>query len=187
MNQTVTKAGGSVRMNTDALGALRQELKKFASKRVHIGVLGGNDARSGDESKGYVPGNAEIGAIHEFGVTGGVSPFKQPGISKSPVKNPNINLPERSFLRMPLITRLPEAIAAQGRAAWRKAILDKGVVFALKNLGVLAEGIVQDAFATGGFGTWAKLKKSTIRRKGSDAILVDKAELRQSVTSRVIG
>ncbi len=174
-------------MNTDALSALRQELAKAASKRVHIGVLGGSDARSGDESKGYVPGNAEIGAIHEFGVTGGASPFKQPGISKTPIKNKNINIPERSWLRMPLITRLPEAIAAQGRAAWRKAILERGVVFALKNLGVVAEGLIQDAFASGGFGTWAKLKPYTIRKKGSAAILIDSAELRQSVTSRVVG
>lgn len=187
MNRTITKAGGTVSVNTDGLSSLREELKKYASKRVHIGVLGGNDARSGDESKGYVPGNAEIGAIHEFGVVGGASPFKQPGISKTPIKNPSINLPERSFLRMPLITKLPEAIMGQGREAWRKAIIQKGVVFALKNLGVLAESIVQDAFKTGGFGLWAKLKASTIRRKGSAAILIDTAELRQSVTSRVVG
>lgn len=187
MNRVTTRPGGTVSVNTDGLGALREQMKAAASKRVHVGVLGGKDARNGDESAGYVPGNAEIGAIHEFGVVGGASPFKQPGISKVPIKRPHQNLPERSFLRMPLITKLPEAIAAQGRAAWRKAIVEKGVTFALRNLGVLAEGIVQDAFKTGGFGTWAKLKASTIRRKGSAAILIDKAELRQSITSRVVG
>lgn len=187
MNRTTTTKAGTVGINTDGLGALREQLAKASSKRLHVGVLGGNDARNGDESKGYIPGNAEIGAIHEFGVVGGASPFKQPGISKVPIKNPSINLPERSFLRMPLITKLPEAIIAQGRAAWRRAIIEKGVTFALRNLGVLAESVVQDAFKTGGFGTWAKLKKSTIRRKGSAAILIDKAELRQSITSRVVG
>lgn len=190
MNRVTAKTGsGSVSLNTDGLTALRKELAKAASKRLHVGVLGGKDARNGDESKGYIPGNAEIGLAHEFGVVGGVSPFKSKSQSKQPpsAKGMHVNLPERSFLRMPLMTKLPEAILSQGKAAWRKAIVEKGVVFALKNLGVIAEGIVQDAFATGGFGIWPKLKPYTIRKKGSAAILIDKAELRQSITSRVVG
>lgn len=187
MKTVANKPGGSVALNTDGLEQLRKQLADAPSKRVQVGVLGGKDARSGDESAGYVPGNAEIGLVHEFGVTAGASPFKMPGVSKQPVKSPGMNLPERSFLRMPLITKLPVAIVAQGKAAWRKAIVEKGVVFALKNLGVLAEGVVQDAFATGGFGTWPRLSKFTIKKKGSAAILIDTAQLRQSVTSRVVG
>jgi hypothetical protein len=187
VNRVTTTSNGRVAINTDGLGALRRELALAPSKRVHVGVLGGNDARNGDESKGYIPGNAEIGLAHEYGVVAGASPYVAKGVSKRPTKAPGMNLPERSFLRMPLITRLPEAILKEGRQAWRNAILTKGVVYALRNLGALAESVVQDAFATGGFGTWVKLKASTIRRKKSSAILIDKAELRQSITSRVVG
>lgn len=189
MNRTTKAGGGSVAIKTDALAALRAELEKNKSKRVQVGVLGGNDARSGDESGGYVAGNAEIGVAHEFGLIGGQLPQAvraKAGLSKEPAKSGR-SLPERSFLRMPVITQLPEAIKAQGKENWRKAILQKGVVFALKNLGILAEGVIQDAFKTGGFGTWAKLKPATIRRKKSDAILIDTAQLRQSITSRVVG
>ncbi len=187
MKSTVTTSGGKVALDTSPLAALRKELASAPSKRVHIGVLGGSDARSGDESQGYVPGNAEIGLAHEYGVIGGLSPLKMPGQSKQPAKASSRSLPERSFLRMPIISRLPKAIDGQGRETWRQFILTNGVTPTLKLLGILGEGIVQDAFKTGGFGLWPKLKRATIRRKGSATILVDKAELRQSITSRVIG
>lgn len=186
MKSTISTPAGKVVLNTDGLDALRKELAAAKSKRVQVGVLGGKDARLG-EGGGYVPGNAEIGLVHEFGIIGGQSPFKMKGVSKQPTKRASMNMPERSWLRMPLITRLPEAILEQGRAAWRRAILEKGVVYALRNLGVVAEGVIQDAFATGGFGTWAKLSRRTIKKKGSAAILIDSAQLRQSVTSRVVG
>ncbi len=102
-------------------------------------------------------------------------------------KGAHVNIPERSWLRMPVITKLPEAINAQSRAKWRDSILRDGVSATLKRLGILAEAVIQDAFATGGFGTWAKLSKVTIRRKKSAAILIASAQLRQSVTSRVVG
>ncbi len=188
MNRTTRNGGGSVTVNTDPLAKLRTELQAAASKRVHVGVLGGKDARQ-DMPGQYTPGNAEIGAIHEFGITGGVSPLKVPGQSKQPAgkKGAHVNIPERSWLRMPVITKLPEAINAQSRAKWRDSILRDGVSATLKRLGILAEAVIQDAFATGGFGTWAKLSKVTIRRKKSAAILIASAQLRQSVTSRVVG
>lgn len=201
MNKSVTTSSGTVSVSTDGLSALRAELERAKSKRVHVGVLGGKDARA-EDGTGYVAGNAEIGMVHEFGVVSGyvrhksrqVKPGQKRGINET-TKKPSMNIPERSFLRMPLIVKLPDAILAQGRDLWRKAILNRGVTFALRNLGVLAESIVQDAFATGGFGAWAALSQSTINRRlkksngkiGRMAILVDSAQLRQSVTSRVVG
>lgn len=187
MKRTTQTSAGSVAVNTDPLAVLRAELEKYKSKRVQVGVLGGKDARSGDESEGYVPGNAEIGLIHEFGVIGGKSPFVVPGQSKEPSKQGGRSLPERSFLRMPIISRLPLAIMKEGKQRWRDSIIRDGVVITLKRLGVMAEGLVHDAFATGGFGTWPKLSKYTIRKKGSAAILIDTAQLRQAITSRVVG
>jgi hypothetical protein len=49
-------------------------------------------------------------------------------------------------------------------------------------IGALGVGLVQQAFATGGFGKWAPLKAATIKRKGGAAILIDSAQLRKSIT-----
>lgn len=149
--------------DTDALARLRTEMKDHASARVEIGVFADRDGRTDPES------NASIGLDHEFGKFTGKYP-----------------IPERSFLRMPIITKLPEMIMNAGKEGWRRSILEKGIIHTLKFIGILAEGAVQAAFASGGFGRWPKLSAYTIREKGSSAILIDKGELRAAINSRVV-
>jgi len=60
-----------------------------------------------------------------------------------------------------------------------------GMTKIFKQVGIKAEAIIQEAFASGGFGTWADLEEQTIRRKGSSSKLIDKGELRKSVSSEV--
>jgi hypothetical protein len=124
---------------------------------VQVGILTGG-ARADSSMT-----NAEIGYEHEFG-------------------NPSNNLPERSFLRMPLIFNLRGNLNKD----WSKTIQSYGFTTALKQLGVIAEGTIQKAFATGGFGFWEPLRPATIARKGSSAILIDTSQLRRSISSRVV-
>jgi hypothetical protein len=69
---------------------------------------------------------------------------------------------------------------------WLRRIRMTGVKSAVKLLGVMGEETVQEAFATGGFGQWPALRPRTIQRKGSSRILIDSAQLRKAVTSRVV-
>lgn len=157
---TSTKAG-RVSLSLGPLEALRQQVKLLGPMRVKVGVLSRTDARK----EGTI-NNATLGAIHEFGSI-------------------EAGIPARSWLRMPLIQHLPEAIKVLGADHWRELVEKQGLVGALKELGFLGEMVVDDAFATGGFGQWARLKRATIRRKKSAAILIDHGELRQAVTSEV--
>lgn len=110
--------------------------------------------------------NASIGAVHELG-----------SLSQ--------NIPARSFIKIPLEIKVFEWIK-KNRAGY-KAMLEQGN---LKNwyekLGIAAESIIKEAFASSGFGKWKPLKKETIRRKGSDGILLDTGQLRDSISSRVV-
>lgn len=155
-------AGGTVRINTDALDALRRDVEKNGKARVHVGILGASNGRISEEL-----GNAELGAVHEFGVV-------------------DKNIPSRSFLRMPVIQELPGALKATNKATWQKIILKKGIIGALGLLGSYALDVIHLAFETGGFGFWQALKARTIRRKGSSAILIDTAQMRQAITAEVV-
>ena len=111
--------------------------------------------------------NAEIGAIHEFGK-----------ISKP-------KIPQRSFLWMPLSLYLQDEVYKKA-SVFNKLISFANVLDCYALLGICGENVVQYAFQTGGFGEWPALKPQTIANKGSDKILIDTAQLRKSITSRVI-
>lgn len=167
---TKTMRAGSVSLEMGKLKALTADLAKYKRHRIHVGVFSNHDARSG---KGIGPsdptlGNAEIGTIQEFG-----------SIEK--------NIPERSFLRVPLMSYLPDAIRTLGPNSWRKLIIQDGLLKALKTLGGTAANTVENAFWTRGYGQWAANKKRTIQQKKSDSPLIDGGELAQSVTYRVVG
>ena len=126
-----------------------------------VGILGTKDNRASTGKE--AASNAEIGVVQEFGS------FKN-------------NIPARSFLRMPLIEKRKELIAA---AAKERRRLERGLVkggvkqlFAL--IGLKAEEIIQKAFESGGFGKWQELK----HRDGTP--LIDTGQLRRSITSKVV-
>lgn len=147
--------------------------------QVRIGVIGGGkprlkrDSFEGQElktkkfqSKDENLTNAMIGMMHEKGVK-----------SKK--------LPRRSWLQTPLEDHLPEhmrkistkTLANIFRTQPKKAYAE---------LGIVAEAIIQKGFETAGYGKWQPLSPETIEKKGSSAVLIDTAQLRKSITSRVV-
>ncbi len=130
--------------------------------QVQVGIFGNKSSRHA--GKGIT--NADVGAIQEFGsFTRGIPP--------------------RSFLRMPIHTQTDQILKQVVPGA--KDLLAQGkMMILLKRLGIACENVVQAAFASRGFGTWAPNKPSTIKRKGSDSPLIDTAQLRRSIASRVV-
>lgn len=182
----------TVNLQADALETLIRELGAGSGMYVKVGVLGDYAGRTPDEvgtkrsahkwteetrkffgQTGREPTNPEIGADHEFG-----------SILK--------NLPERSFLRVPLITRLPDALNG---VDFVSLVLSRGAAGALDVVGNVAMGIVLQAFDTGGFGQWPqwspkywrlrlRIGASSLRRPGR--LLVLTGQLVRSITYAVV-
>lgn len=158
---------------------LDQILKGLKGKMptAKVGILGGN-ARSDGLS------NADVGAAHEFGTS---------------------KLPMRSFLRIPIADNLDKRMQQANLMSEEvlKAVIKDGSVLPwIKQVAVIAENIVLDAFDTGGFGKWAPwgTSPSIIKRVGrsiglikqarpysnnTGMILVDTQQLRNSITYEV--
>lgn len=157
----------SVTLNVKGLDQLMKALKA-KPPTTHVGILGGGKAnRSSDGGKGKTPTNAEIGAAHEFGA-------------------PSRGLPIRSFLRAPIADRLQKEMEKSG--ALNKDVLadvlKQGTVVPwMQVIAILAEGIVAEAFDTGGFGKWKAHAPGYTNNTGD--ILVDTKQLRDSITSEV--
>jgi hypothetical protein len=104
---------------------------------------------------------ADIAAIHEYGA-------------------PKANIPQRSFVRQTFQRKRPELIALQARlaAGIMTGALDERRAMAL--LGMFMAGAIKATILSDG--TFAPLKPSTIKAKGSSKPLVDTAQLSQSIT-----
>lgn len=96
------------------------------------------------------------------------------------------NIPSRDFLFMPLEKKKQDLIQVLAQPKVFDLIVEGDIKKVLQIVGVKGEQIVQEAFATRGFGLWPVLKAATIRRKGSDAPLINSGALRRSVTSDVV-
>ena len=161
----------AVRMDMRELRALQERLKPFKKWRVKVGILGAKAERFDIESSTSTAdalNNPTLGLIHEFG-------------SKANA------IPARSFLRVPLMTKLPKRLEQIGKALWRTIILKQGPEKALEQLGVQGEIEVQKAFNQGGPG-WAPLSPYTVARKKKNktAILIDSGQLKRSISSEVV-
>ncbi len=146
------------------LRGLDQLLKALKAKPpvARVGILGSKSARSGT-GKG-APTNAQIGAWHEFGTT---------------------KLPQRSFLREPISDNLDKRMESSGaldRDVLADVIKSGSVMPWLRKIAILAEAIVAEAFATGGFGKW---RPSDMTHKKVHQTLVETQQLRNSITSEV--
>lgn len=148
-----------IKIDIAKLEALQKQLKTRFS--IKVGILGADGSKNRKEGIN----NAELGAIHEFG-----------SISR--------NIPRRSFLFEPINQKLPDVIKGLGKDYFNDLAAEDLEKF-FKNLGLECEGIVDDAFATRGFGKWAPNTPATVRAKGSDAPLIDTGQLRRSITSKV--
>lgn len=110
--------------------------------------------------------NATVGAAHEFGTS---------------------RLPQRSFLRVPISENLEKQMENSGALdndALADVIKAGSVIPWLKKITAIAEGIVAEAFDTGGFGKWPAWKTKGYTNNTGD-ILVDTQQLRNSISSEV--
>lgn len=144
---------------------LDQVLKAFKGRipTAKVGIIGANNRETASSK---TPNNATIGAAHEFG-------------------SPKRDLPQRSFLRVPIADNLENYLEKSGA-------FDKNVVTELikagsltpwmKKVAVVGKQIVLEAFDTGGFGKW---KPSVMTDKKNKQTLVETQQLRNSITEEV--
>lgn len=145
-----------VEINTKNLDRLAKAFKQMPKTRV--GIMGDTDARGDGLS------NATIGAIHEFGH----------------------GVPQRSFLRQPLIDGLNDAIEEGVDTVEVEEIIESGTLVPFfKKLGIIAETVVNNAFNTGGNGKWPKWITPGYKNN-TGMLLVDTQQLQDSITSVVV-
>lgn len=155
-----------VELKIDGIEKLLKALKSSRLPRARIGILGESGQRvvSSEQPAEAPVTNAQVGAFHEFGT------------SKTPV---------RSFLRVPLMQHLNERLEkskAFDKKAVRAVMAAGSLVPWMQKVCVIAEGIVQEAFDTGGFGEWPP---SEMDGKKVKQTLVETQQLRNSITSEV--
>ena len=146
----------------DMMNKLKEEIV------VRVGILGGDGSKMTQDGKITM---AYLGSIHEFGA------------SVKDVKTP-FEIPERSFLRMPLDTKLGEELEKSSK--FKQAFQDCDMQALGDEIGLASLNVINDAFDSGGLGKWQPLAESTIARKGSDTILIDTGDLRRSISYEVV-
>ncbi|MEZ5691190.1 MAG: hypothetical protein R3D71_05960 [Rickettsiales bacterium] len=149
----------SYKADFSGINLIKKRLKENYS--VRVGVLGDKNQRDGELS------NSDIGLKHELGV-------------------PDENIPRRSFLRDPLTKNKKQLIKTFESDLAKEAIENFDFKLLYKLIGIQAEAIIQEAFATRGFGEWLPNSPLTVKLKGSDSPLIDTAELRKSISSEVV-
>lgn len=132
-----------------------------------VGILGDKDARTAkvqqnDRSfKTETTGsNAEIGLKHEYG----------------------LGVPLRSFIRMPLNNYLAKYLDnsnAFTKETLAQVIKEKSVKPWLEKVAITATVVIEEAFATGGFGQW---EPSNMAHKTNHQTLVETGQLRRSIS-----
>ena len=149
-----------VTSNLKGLDQLQENLKtKLVAK---LGIFASDNSRD-DGGKT----NAEIGARHEFGVL-------------------SEGLPRRSFLKDPIEIKRKELLETANKVIKANIAKEGGAEKIFELIGIAGEAIVQEAFESGGFGTWKELTDFTVNKKGgSSQILIDSSQLRKAVISKV--
>jgi len=135
--------------NIRAVEAYKKQLEELKKKELVVGLPMG-------KADGSV---IQYASVHEYG-------------------SPEKNIPRRSFLRVPTMTKEREIIRFFDSRARQ---LTDGMTAddILGQTGAFMQGIVLQSFRNN---DWAPLKESTIARKGSSAPLIDKGQLIQSIT-----
>ena len=105
-----------------------------------------------------------VGASHEFGTH---------------------DIPKRSFLRNSFTVK-KDKMNKQVEKQYNNIFKGYTVKKALSLVGVEGVNIVQEAFTTGGYGTWEPLSQETIDKKGSSQILFNSGTLRNSINFEVV-
>ena len=160
---TQKRFSGTIKVKSDftTLNRIIAKLTEGNGMGVKVGILSKTNARTDSAGES----NASVGLQHEFG-----------SYSK--------NIPQRSFIRMPLKKREKEIIK-EIKEKMPQYLLS-GIKPFLEKVGMMAERQIGEAFRTGGFGTWQPLSPVTVARKGSSGILIDTGQLQRSITSQVV-
>lgn len=135
---------GSVQMNIDKLKQVYEALK--TKPNIQVGVFTGKAARSDGPLT-----NADLASCHEHG-------------------SPKHGLPARSMLKIPIHDHITDVMKPFRDNAEKALVSGQVSVLRMyKLVGIAAEKIVAQAFATGGFGKWPILKYKTLlgKLKGS--------------------
>ena len=149
-------------LNLKPLDKIYKALKNSKTS-AKVGILGNKNHRHDGGS------NAEIGLRHEFG-------------------DPEGNLPQRSFLIMPLTTRLFKELEKSGMFSddMIKEIIKTGELTKyVEKVGIAGVSVVLQAFDSGGFGTWKSLNEKTLKYKKVKQILIETHQLRDSISYEV--
>lgn len=152
----------TVEIKTAGLDQLLKALKA-APPSARVGILADRTMRSNTH---LGETNAGVGASAEFG---------------------SEHSPMRSFLRVPITDNLQNKMDESGALdeGVLKEVIRIGTVLPwLKKVAVLAEGIVAEAFETGGFGEWPAWRNPDYRNN-TGMLLVDTQQLRNSISSEV--
>lgn len=151
------------------------KLKKIAkawakNPWVKVGILQGDDKRGDGQS------NTEIASYHEFGTSVKVGKTKR------------VLIPERSFLRMPIIDDYQNVWDQYAKTPEAKEDFAKHPKKFLNKMGQIALQVIDDAFANGGSSRtkWASLKPSTLSQKTVNQILVETGQLRDSISYEIV-
>lgn len=145
-----------IKVSDRGLKKLIEAIEHSAKLELKVGIIG-------DSYRGDGPTNAYIGRVHEFG----------------------IGTHERSFLRMPIQTRLYKEMSESGaftNESLARIIKEGSFRTFYEKTGVLAEKVIKDAFDSEGFGKW---EKSNMKYKKIKKTLSETLQLRRSITSRV--
>lgn len=166
---------------------LAKRAKAIGGGYSKVGILA---ATTGRDNSNLAPGstgkdasNADVGFANEFGsVTGYVAIDARTG-----KKIHGAEIPERSFLRMPLMDHLEDKAALIGAGVVSSLVGDDTPKGATDALGLAAVSTVREAFATQGFGQWQENSPATIAFKGGQANpLIATGQLRDSITSQTV-
>lgn len=162
-SKAVARVGilGSKNIRQDENG---KEVGSAGGKSVNVNA---KKPLKGSKGSNQSLSNAEIGAVHEFGTT---------------------SQPQRSFLRVPISEHFKDKVA-DSKIAERERLAEVIATGELtpwvKELAVIGEAIVAEAFATGGFGKWPAWKTPGYRNN-TGQLLKNTQQLSQSITSEVV-
>lgn len=181
----------------DKLKKLVQSMAKNYS--VKVGLLSN---KGGADEVGANIDYAGLGAVHEFGcdikITEKMAAYlaltaKELGLPELHKKGDGyIHIPARSFLQMPLTRKnailkklkQKKIFHSQDEFIWYFGKTGDMMTLATL-LGANAVEVVQEAFATSGYGEWKPDSPYTIAAKGSEMPLLDTGELRKKITYEI--
>lgn len=173
-------------------GKLADVIQKLDKKRsIKVGILGSDGRQPVSDDLDM----AGLGAVHEFGATIIVTPKMRSFLHYIGVHlrkdTTQVEIPSRSFLRMPLLSAEGKKALQVWNVEEKQALMDylnKNTVSAdvlANTIGTKGVERVSEAFETSGFGKWAPDSPITIKRKKSAMPLINNGDLEGAISYQV--